>query len=97
LHSTVILRVVVSGGGGDAASAFVGIRGVAVAVAWSPTTHHLPSGPCSTYDSADLLREEATTRAAEQIWGTGELPVRKQKRRGSWGATGSQGDGLTGG
>jgi hypothetical protein len=34
------------------------------------------------YGNADLLREEATTRAAERIWGTGELPIRKQKRRG---------------
>jgi hypothetical protein len=83
--------------GGDAASALVGIRGVAVAVAWSPTTHHLPSGLCSTYDSTDLLREEATTRAAERIWGAGELPIMKKKRRGSRGATGSQGDGPTGG
>jgi hypothetical protein len=36
--------------GGDAASAFVGIRGVAVAVAWSPTTHQgsRATGPRAT-------------------------------------------------
>jgi hypothetical protein len=81
--------------GGDTASAFVGIRGVAVAVTLSPTAHHLPSGPCSTYGSADLPREEATTRAVERIRGAGELPVRKRQRRGSRGASGSQGDGPT--